>query len=221
MNFNDINKIDCDIASFRISDNEEVDTDITIKYNENIEKFIDVFKERSCLELSTSELSLNMCRNIVNRYNPAFVEFSNCYDEETHLLTRELSEKKTQIIISKIPVDIDFYPSWILGGIIDDIPNTLNTIFQLSVFHDVENSWNMLKSNLPEMEIKIETLETLSQFYRILIELDFSKDNIVDILHTMPSILGISMSLSSCSSWEREFSKENIISVLSVLHAYK
>jgi hypothetical protein len=64
MDFNDINKIDCDIASFRIGDNGEVDTNIAIKYNESIEEFIDIFKDKSYLELRTYELSLDTCTDI-------------------------------------------------------------------------------------------------------------------------------------------------------------
>lgn len=102
------------------------------------------------------------------------------------------------IIYSNIEVSHDDDSSWILSRFLDE--NKLNaSFFQIDLLPEYDNSWEFFKFESPQYleEIQIEDINLLGNQYPLLIVLDYTPDNVKDILIRMDSIKGITMEMGN------------------------
>jgi hypothetical protein len=112
----------------------------------------------------------------------------------------ELYTKGIGIIYSNIEVSYDDDPSWILSSFVNE--DKLNSsYYQIDLLGDIENSWEFIKEECPQYpeELQIDDINNLAKQYPLLITLNFSAENTLEIINFMPNIKGISMILGDGS----------------------
>jgi len=113
---------------------------------------------------------------------------------------KELSKREIGIIYSNIEASYDDDPSWIFGRFIDE-DNLNSSYYQIDLLGDMENSWEFFKEECPKYpeELQIQDINELAKQYPLLITLDYSPENILEIINLMPNIKGITMVLGDDS----------------------
>lgn len=133
---------------------------------------------------------------LIEQVKPAYVEVPN--PEIIALETAKILETESiEIIYSSISADYDDDPSWILTRYTNE--DVFNVAFhQVDLVADMKNSWNFFKLECPKYpdELQIEDVVKLSEKYPMMLSLDFTKDNVIEILSHFSSIKGISLRLS-------------------------
>ena len=111
---------------------------------------------------------------------------------------KTLSQKGIGIIYSNIEVSYDDDPSWILSPFLDEY-NVDLSYYQIELLGDIENSWHFLQKECPTYseELQISDINQIAKQHPLLITLDYSPENILDIINFMPQIKGVSMVLGS------------------------
>ncbi|MGB0840567.1 MAG: hypothetical protein ACPGXL_10520 [Chitinophagales bacterium] len=108
-----------------------------------------------------------------------------------------LQTEGIEIIYSGISAADDDDSSWILSRYIEE--GGVNVAFyQVDVLATIKNSWNFFKSECPKYPdvLQIEDVAKLSEEYPMIISLDFTEGNVLEVLNRFPSSKGISLRLS-------------------------
>jgi hypothetical protein len=113
---------------------------------------------------------------------------------------KELSKREIGIIYSNIEASYDDDPSWILGRFLDE-DNLNSSYYQIDLLGDMENSWKFFKEECPKYpeELQIDDINDLAKEHPLLITLDYSPDNVLEIINFMPNIKGLTMVLGNNS----------------------
>lgn len=105
------------------------------------------------------------------------------------------------VIYANIEVSHDDDPAWILSRYEDEIDLDA-AYFQISLLSEYEDSWHFLTHESPdyEEEIQVEDINQLSQQHNVLVVLDYTPHNVLEIIHTFSAIQGIALVLGDKSS---------------------
>ncbi len=135
---------------------------------------------------------------------------------------QELAKLNRGIIYSNIEASYEDDPAWILDEY-ESYQNGNNTFFQVDLLGDMENSWNYLKQeapNYPDQELQIQDLNHLAEKYPLLITLDYTPDNILEIISQLSAVKGITMTIAE-SSQRNDIHYFNYLAVLDILSKLK
>jgi hypothetical protein len=129
--------------------------------------------------------------NIINELNFDYIQINKPEILET--INQDIDNQKRGIIYSPICLSYDEDPEWAFDG----LDTEKYSYFQLDLLGDMENSWDFLVSKASEEpdEVQIEDINELSKRYPLILTIDFSKNNVSNILRSFPSICGISFVL--------------------------
>ncbi len=133
----------------------------------------------------------------------------------------ELLKDGIGIIYSNIEATYDDDPSWILSRFLNEAE--LNaSYYQIDLLGNVENSWEFLKEECPRYpeELQIKDINDLAKDNSLLITLNYSTDNILEILDYLPNIKGISMVLGN-KCQENDIKCFEFTTVLKILNKLK
>jgi hypothetical protein len=151
---------------------------------------------------------------------PKLVEFDYFQVNEykiSKFLDRNPDIQNKRAIFSPVCLSHDEDPSWLFDG----LDKKDYSYFQLDVLGDIDQSWNFLASTAMEEpdDVQIEDISKLTIEYPSLLTIDFSVDNINDVLNSFPHICGISFTLGQ-SPHRNDihcFEYSEVIQVLKVL----
>lgn len=125
------------------------------------------------------------------------------------------------IVYAGIELSHDDDPSWVFSGH-DDHPDLNATMFQLDVFSEYKDAWQFLRDESPEYpeEFQIDDLNQLAATRPILATLDFTPENVAEVLGRLPAITGIALVLAEhASRTDLHFhSFSNTLEVLKATH---
>lgn len=150
-----------------------------------------ITKAKYCVEISLADINKNY--SLIENNNFDTIEFLT-QEIPDLAIQRKIKEKKIDIIYSSISVSYEDDPNWIFSP----FQNVDGVFFQADLLSDVTDSWNFLKNQCPQYPdelIQVKDINQLSLDFPLIITLDFSVDNIRDILLTFPKIKGISLRL--------------------------
>jgi hypothetical protein len=147
-----------------------------------------------CASLSLADRNLPILKN--NCFD--YLQFSRI-EEPTACIESYLKECKIDLIYSGIEISYEDDLSWIENSLQDKI--VLNTtLFQVDLLSDMDNSWEFLKHKSPEYPeelLQIEDINKLSSRFPLIIEIDFTSNNILEIMHCFPEIKGMNFRLGA------------------------
>ena len=89
-------------------------------------------------------------------------------------------------------------PSWIVDQYIVD-PELDISFFQIEVLGELKNAWKFFKEEAPEFiddELQISDIEEIGRKAPVIITLDYTVDNVLEIIDSIPTIKGICMTIS-------------------------
>ncbi|MCZ6691835.1 MAG: hypothetical protein O7H41_19795 [Planctomycetota bacterium] len=100
------------------------------------------------------------------------------------------------VICSQIIADYDMDPSWIRGEIEDPSRAGLK-YYEIQVVTGVQNSWRNLKEESPkhEEELQVSDLRSMTLDFPLFFALDFSLENVEEILKAFPRLEGWTITL--------------------------
>lgn len=134
---------------------------------------------------------------------------------------KELGKRKIRVIYSGIMASYDDDPSWILSRYEDE--SDLNVLYyHVDLLGYVEDSWDFWKNISPQYkdQLQIADINELALKFPLLITLDFSVENIHQIIDQIPTVKGISMMITE--EFERNdvhfFSYSSVIAILEELN---
>lgn len=101
------------------------------------------------------------------------------------------------IVCGGIEINHDDDPSWPFNHL-TDAPDLEPTLVQADVLPEYEGSWAFLRDESPEYEdeFQIADLNELGRQHPLLAGLDFTPDNLTEILDALPSVRGILFTLA-------------------------
>ena len=111
---------------------------------------------------------------------------------------RKLTELNIGLIYSGIEASYEDDPTWILSRF-ENESELGASYFQLDILADMDNSWSFLKEECPKYpeELQIEDIKQIAYQYPLLITLDYSHKNIIEVISSFQNIKGISFTLGT------------------------
>lgn len=111
---------------------------------------------------------------------------------------RRLKQLGIGLIYSGIEASYEDDPAWIMSRF-EDEKELGASYFQLDLLADIDGSWFFLKEECPRYseELQIEDIEHIASQYPLLITLDYSCNNIIEIINQVKNIKGISFTLGA------------------------
>lgn len=111
---------------------------------------------------------------------------------------RHIKLQGIKIICSGITASHDDDPIWILSHFLEQ-EELSNALFQIDLLPEYQNAWEFLKDESPEYpdELQVEDINQLAENNKLLITLNYSSHNILDVISCFPNIKGISMILGN------------------------
>jgi hypothetical protein len=108
----------------------------------------------------------------------------------------QLKSERIKIICSGITASHDDDPSWILSNFLEQ-KELSDACFQIDLLPEYKNAWEFLKNESPDYpeELQIEDINQLAEEHKLLISLDYSANNVLEVIHHLPNIEGISLIL--------------------------
>ncbi len=124
-----------------------------------------------------------------------------------------------RLFFSNIEASYDTDPSWILSRY-EELHGLQNTFFQIDLLEETADAWCILRNEVSDEsgELTLRDLDSLSQQHNILLNLNFTSSNIIEIMQTLPSISGIAFSLST-SEFRRPYSLEEIYNITQTIYS--
>lgn len=109
-----------------------------------------------------------------------------------------LRSQGIEIIYSNITASHDDDPSWILSHFLQQ-KELSGSYFQVDLLPEFDNSWEFLKNESPEYpeELQIEDINQIAKQSNLLIALDYSPNNVLEVINYLPNVKGISMVLGN------------------------
>lgn len=101
------------------------------------------------------------------------------------------------IVYAGIEIAHDDDPSWVLSRYADT-PELNAALFQVDVLPEYRNAWEFLRDESPEYEdeFQIEDLNQLGRTHALVASLNFTPQNVTEIVATLPGIRGIALTLA-------------------------
>jgi len=182
---------------------------------DSIQRIKDVLEStKLALEITSDQANIV---ELIERFEPAYIQFSDSEILKDIEQIKEIEASKVKVIFKGNEASYDDDPSWILSSFLD-IENSKSYIYQIEILTDMENSWNFFKDECQryEDELQISDINKLGEQFPLLISLDFTSENIVEISKSFPSILGMSFTLSGNrdSNSAHYLSYESMIEIL-------
>jgi len=208
-------ELDVDIIGISLSKNINFIDNRDIGEDAALEIIKALNKAKSVVEISVNN-NLNQILDMIKKLE---VDYFQPLGKEILPIDfrKELYKKGVGIIYSDIQVSYDDDPSWILSSFLSE--EKLNSCYyQIDILGDMENSWQFLKRDCPQYpeELQIDDINNLAQQYPLLITLDFSTDNLLQIIKSMPNIKGVSMILGDnpCRNDIHNFQYSEVLNIL-------
>jgi hypothetical protein len=165
-----------------------------------LKKFIDLYGEKSCIEIYMPEVNLSYRDNIVSTLEiltPTYIELNGGYDTDTYFLGNKYVDK-SRVILSGIRADHDMDPSWILFWNSDfDFPEKF--IYEIELIQDLKDPFNfLLSNNNPNNDgLGLNDFSELTINYQILFEIDIFDKTIFPLVSLLPNCLGIAIDVNN------------------------
>jgi hypothetical protein len=139
-------------------------------------------------------------------------------------IRQDLASGKIGIIYSDFNISYDHDASWIMIRFEDENPETLNASFyDIDLINDFEKSWDFLVNECPKHSelLQVREINELASSYPILVSIDYSIDNITEILNTISNMKGMSFRLGENPQRNdvRCISYYKLIELLSFFHS--
>ena len=176
--------------------NEEIFNDDRNLTKETAVQIIEFLSFSSCVvEISVSN-NLDEIIDFIIKSGIQYVQFSNCRIPSIEMRNK-LYDNGIKIIYSGIAASYDDDPSWLLNPFLEERDTKNLSYYQVDLLGSIENSWNFLKFNCPnyEEDLQIDDINELAKVHPLLITLDYSRENINEIIKCFPYIKGITMTL--------------------------
>ncbi len=172
----------------RFSDDRTVTIDTAVAIEKTLQscKYVGEF-------IFNGEYSFNEFSKIVERVEFDFVQLVGAETLPIDLY-KDLETKGIGVIYC-VEASHDDDPAWILSHFTDKEFNV--SYFQVDLLPEYLNSWNFLKNESPKYpeELQIEDINQIGEEHPLLISLDYSASNALEILNSMSTIRGISIVL--------------------------
>jgi len=207
-------ELDVDIIGISLSkninfiDNRDIEEDVALEIIKALKK------AKSVVEISVNN-NFNQILDVIEKLE---VDYFQPLGKEILPIDfkKELNKKGVGIIYSDIQVSYDYDPSWILSHLPSKVIN--NCYYQIDILGGMENSWQFLRTECPQYpeELQIDDINNLAEQYPLLVSLDFSTDNLLQIIKSMPNIKGVSMILGdkSCRNDIHHFQYSEVVNIL-------
>lgn len=175
--------------------------------------------------LTTSQIAVEISYNhpnvdsLLQRIDPDYIQISGSQFLATEERKR-LQKQGIKIIYTDIQADHDDDPSWILSEYLDN-ENLNEAYFQINLIGDMHNSWEFFKTESEKYpdELQIQDIDDLGRLHPILLSIDFTPENIFEVVSTFSSVNGIYLTLSeNCTRNDLHvFSFQSVIKILTYL----
>ena len=145
-----------------------------------------------CISMSMTDKNLS----IIERHSFDYFQYFQM-EEPTDCIRNYLNTSNINVIMSGLNACHDDDIAWVKGSLQDD-GNIFAKIFQVDLLADLNGAWKFLKQEspkYPEEMLQIEDINILSSQFPLIIELDFTPSNVVEILNYFPYIQGINFKL--------------------------
>jgi hypothetical protein len=165
-----------------------------------LKKFIDLFGEKSCIEIYMPKVNLSCRDSIVNTLEvlmPAHIELNGGHDTDTYFLGNRYVNK-SRVILSGIIADHDMDPSWILFWNNNfDFPERF--IYEIELVKDLDDPFTfLLSNNNPNNDgLGLNDISELTINYQILFDIDISAKTIFSLVSLLPNCLGIAIDVNN------------------------
>ena len=130
------------------------------------------------------------------------LDYVNIRSHDAQYFSSEIKDRDTSnafnLVYSHIGIDHDEQPSWHFSPL--DDPTVLPASYYIvDLLPDMENAWHVLTHESPAFpdELQIDDINAVAQERSLLIAVDFSTENLDDILTSLPHIKGICLRLGS------------------------
>lgn len=130
-----------------------------------------------------------------------------------------LSGEGIGVAYGGIEINHDDDPAWIFSAF-DGQENLGATFFQVDVLPEYTDSWEFLRDSAPEHEeFQIADLDDLAGRYPIVAGLDWTPENVYEILASVPNLRGLSFTLAERARFGgvRFFSYDDVVATLRAL----
>lgn len=125
------------------------------------------------------------------------------------------------IVYPGIEVNHDDDPSWILSRF-DGVPELDRTYYQIDLLPEYPDSWEVLRDESPDYadELQIGDIDALGHQRPLLITLDWSPGNVMEIMDMLPGVAGIALVLADAPVRDDVHHADlpTVLSVLGALH---
>lgn len=111
---------------------------------------------------------------------------------------KQLQALNVGLIYSGIEASYEDDPTWILSSFNNETELGAS-YFQIDLLADIDNSWFFFKEECPKYpdELQIEDIEQIASRYPLVITLDYSNNNIIEIISRFQKVKGISFTLGT------------------------
>jgi phosphoribosylanthranilate isomerase len=108
-----------------------------------------------------------------------------------------LSDAGVGVAYSGLEINHDDDPSWVFSAY-KETPDLNAVLFQADVLPEYRGSWKFLRDESPEYEdeFQISDLNDLAREWPLVVNLDFTPDNIKEVLAALPDVRGIAFTLA-------------------------
>lgn len=181
----DIISVDLELDR-RFSDDRYISENVA----HDIYKVLTSAKYCACLSLTDKNLPIikNNCFD--------YLQYSKI-EEPITCIQSYLKESQVRLIYSGIEVSYEDDLSWI-ENLLQDKVIPYATFFQIDLLSDMDKAWDFLKQQspkYPEELLQVEDIRKLSSQFPLIIEIDFTPVNVIEIINCFPRIKGINFRL--------------------------
>jgi hypothetical protein len=108
-----------------------------------------------------------------------------------------LSDAGIGIVYGGIEIAHDDDPGWVLSDYVA-VPDLAASFFQADVLPEYRDSWTFLRDRAPEYEEEFQLLDLddLATEHPLLVGLDYTPDNVREILGALPHVRGVVLTLA-------------------------
>lgn len=174
---------------------------------------VDSILDRLCVCFDLTKCSEQSCVDFLQQ-SPEFnyVEFAGHILPSRQFVSNVISGR-SQIIFSQINADHDTDPSWILSRHLEEAYD-VDCVYQLLLACDIANGWNWLMRDADEETLQNSDIDRISRTYRTMITVDFTPNNVKEIVEALPTVEGFALPVQPAASSGPSFSIEDITTII-------
>jgi len=193
----ELQNLGADIISVSLGEQSEVENNRQV--TENMARTIrkSLVNAKFCGEI-TNQAGLDHTISLIHHCGFDLIQASAINIPEL-TFRQTASQSGIRFIYSGIEASYDDDPAWILSSF-DESEKLEAAYFQVDLLSDVEGSWNFFKNECPKYseELQIDDINQISAQYPLIISLDFSVENIVEIIEHFENVQGFWFTLGAC-----------------------